>query len=351
MQTYNDILNRIIEIIEISENIRRNSKNEVLDIENFSLIRHYPIHKDYVEEFNRLLNAERTYYLLYQNKDSNVGEKNTKLLEECRNNSTQPDFLELAEIINRSFKRTANELYEYLGYYVLREDCNRFIELCKKLHVGPCVALRDLNPDDARKEINNSLFVNKEQGRRIKKYLFNEVEEKDEKVFEEQFIVVPEKQIEEASQEELAESNGSYVFVNADKPVLSCDFREIIYLGMSGQLTLKMVQTLKDLLTNAEFKELINLLIEYNIFTKGELSEIVEVSNNRVVTDIDELVGYFAIKDSLNVEGLKSLIPTIGLWNYHYMIDQLFKYGAIDFETYKDYLIENNLIDIRNGRN
>lgn len=348
MQTYNDVLNKIIEIIEISENIRRKSSNKELDVENFCLIRHFPIYKDYVETFNDLLNIERTYYLLYKNKDNNVGLKNIQLLEVCRNNINNPDYLELSEIINRSFKRTANELYEYLGYFILKEDYTRFIELCKKLKVGPCVALKDMNPEEAKQEVNNSLNNNKEQTRRIKKFIAKENDLKDERVFEEQFIVVPEKQIEDVISSDKTiseEAKGTHVFIKEDREILSCDFREIIYLGMNGQLTLKMVNILKELLTESEFKALIDLLIQYNIFTKAELSEIIEDSKNKVINDIDELVGYFAIRENLDINALKTLIPFIGLWNYHYMIDQLFKYGAIDFEAYRDYLIENNLYD------
>lgn len=343
MQTYNDVLNKIIEIIEISENIRKSSNDKKFDIENFCLIRHFPIYKDYVETFNDLLNIERTYYLLYKNKDSNVGYKNSQLLELCKNNLNNPNYLELSEIISRSFNKTANELYEYLGYFVLKEDYNRFIELCKILKVGPCISLKEMNPEDAKVEVQNSLNNNKEQTRRIKKHMEkNNVREEE---VEESAIFVPEIQIREVS----SDDNNNHL-LNDDKEVLSCDFREIIYLGMNGQLTLKMVNILKELLTELEFKELINLLIQYGIFTKAELSEIIEESKNKVINDIDELVGYFAIKENLNINGLKALIPSIGIWNYHYMIDQLFKYGAINFEDYKDYLIENNLYDSTSRR-
>lgn len=349
MQTYNDILNRIVEIIRISENIRKESSNTELDINSFSLIRHCPIYKDYVAEFNDLLNLERTFYLLHKDKEGNVSKKNNELLDECRKHSSQPDYLELSEIINRSFRHNATELYEYLGYYLLKEDYNRFIELCQKLSVGPCVVLKSLNLDEARKEIDSSLAINKAQGRRIKKHYLNGLDKKEPINLEEQFIVIPITDMEGAYQKKNTNQDNGFSKKKNETNDSHSNFREIIYLGMCGQLTLKMVEALSELLTPPEYEELISLLVKNSIFSKEEL-EVNDLNNKRVITDIDELVGFFATKKQLELEGLKTLIPTIGLWNYNYLMDQLYKFGAIDGDTYREHLIEKDLTDIQNGR-
>lgn len=115
---------------------------------------------------------------------------------------------------------------------------------------------------------------------------------------------------------------------------------------MTNQLTLKMVESLKELLTEKEFIELCNLLVQYKIFSRGELNSIGEYTT--IIHDIDELVGYLAVKEELYMDGLKAMIPAIGIWNFHYLIARLFEYNKIDLETYKNYLIEFNLLKDEN---
>lgn len=48
MDRYNDILEKIVDIIKTSETLRKNSKQKNFDRENFVLIKHFPIYKNYV---------------------------------------------------------------------------------------------------------------------------------------------------------------------------------------------------------------------------------------------------------------------------------------------------------------
>lgn len=328
MRTYYEILDKIVDIIRLSGNIRAKDMTGKFDVENFALLRHFPIYKDYVEEFSDLLNIERTYYLLNKNKDNNVGLKNNELLEICKKNIDDEKCLELFEIINRSFNHPARDLYEHNGYYVLKEDFNRFVELCKELKIGPFQSLLELGGELSKKELMNSLENNKEQGLRIREYIEKHLIEN--LVISDQIIFVPQNKLNEVINISLPNETKN----EKHSRIMDCEFKELIYLGINNKLTLDMIKTLKEILSEKEFEVLEKLLLEYNIFSEKELFLLKYEKGAKEINDIDELISFLLLQESINIDGLSALIPFIGNWNYHYMLAQLFKFGAINIDDY-----------------
>ena len=360
MKSYNEIFKRILEIIKLSDDIKNNFSSNNKD---FITLNHFTIYKSYVDEFIELLDAERTIFLLNQNKNNNVGKKNYELMKICKNGAKndiiyRDEFIRLYEILVSSFSHSALELIEHSGYYVLKSHYEEFCELCQKLKIGPNFSSKDVSVEEAKYIVKTNLGNHKAQYSRIKKHYEElvlkrnaEPELAKETEHEKEKIEIAESLLEEVTKDSELITEDVVELETVDKSegklqTLNCDFKEIIFLGMSGLLNVEMIVQLKAVLEKDEFKKLLDLLLEYKIFDDRTIFEIKRrlVTKFRVVSDINELVAYFAIRRGINIESLKSLIPSIGETNYHYLIDQLFRYGTIGIDEYKNYLIENNLL-------
>ena len=106
-------------------------------------------------------------------------------------------------------------------------------------------------------------------------------------------------------------------------------------------------------LTKEEAAERINTTLNNNTeqfkrikkyLSRNDVQEEKKEPTMKIVSDIDELVEYFTYRKPLNIDAFKLLIPHIGIYNFHYLIDNLYKNGAISFESYKAYLEEFNFI-------
>ena len=213
-----------------------------------------------------------------------------------------------------------------------------------------------MNNEESKNIIKTTLANHKDQYRRIKKHyedlvIKNDVDNNHSDEKEPEKIEIPETLLEEATKDSESVTDEVVDLKVLEKEegklqTLNCDFKEIIFLGMSGLLNVEMIVQLKGVLEKDDFKKLLNLLLEYKIFDDRTILEVKRrlVTKFRVVSDINELVAYFAIRRGINIESLKSLIPSIGESNYHYLIDQLFRYGTINIDEYKKYLEENNLL-------
>lgn len=360
MKSYNEIFNRILEIIKLSDDIKTNFSSKRRD---FITLNHFVIFKTYVDEFVELLDSERTIFLLNQNKGKHIGKKNFELIKVCRSNALKDviykeEYVRLHEILASSFNHSALDLIEHSGYYVLKIYYEEFCKLCQLLQLGPFVNVDGMNNSESKSIVKSALANHRAQYNRIKKYYDKLVLKKDdekipdlEKDDEKENIEIPEVLLEEVTKdtELIDEEVVAMDTIEKDEgklQTLNCDFKEIIFLGMSGLLNVEMIVQLKGVLDKEEFKKLLDLLLEYKIFDDRTILEIKRrlVTKFRVVTDINELVAYFAIRRGINIESLKALIPTIGETNYHYLIDQLFRYGTIGIDEYKSYLLENNLL-------
>lgn len=345
---YEDILNRMVEIITISEKKKKeleaqsmNNKNVNSQRDNdFMVFYPYYIYKEYILEFEELRNQELTYHILKT--DKYAGLKNQALIKECiskinDNVENKGAYEELINIINRSNGKSASELCYVNGYFICRNDLERFKEICNMYKVGFAKKIID-SKDEAMELIESTKNDVLEQKSRVQEHInkLNSV---------------------------VSDSKNNSFDLNIDNEnskssdlniTLNCKYKEIVYLGMLGYLNTNMIVELKNVMSDSEFKELLDILNEYMIFSHDELLNIGLDVNEKIkdFKTIDELVAYFAIRENLNIEALKILIPSIGLDNYHYLMDQLFKFNKIDMETYSNYLKEFNFItdDVKYSR-
>lgn len=343
MQTYGDIIKRISEIIELSE--QRKSEISVSELnENYNRYfvskLWYEIAVEYAKEFEELLDAERTFYLLKNAQTfDELNKYNGSLKVVCQARGSEEteftdDYLHLLEIINNAEGRNAFDLTEFKGYFIAKEDLTEFIRLCRSLKVGPYKVLKDSTKEEIMDTVNLALENRKDQYKRINNYLVSAYSEEINPTIEEQ---------------EKETTNKYTLFTTIDekpKDVLfnrkpnKTYYRELIYLGIIGKLSIEMVVELKNIMTTGEFELLLQDLQMWQIFTEKEFLKIKQgvYSSHTTIEDIDQLVGFFVTRENLNSKALETLIPFIGEENFDYMMDKLFKYGAIDTDAYLEYI-------------
>ncbi len=279
MKTYGDIINRISEIIANSQEMQKTNPNP----KNYTHLLYNDIYKDYVSELRDLLDIERTFSILLKSSEDETVKKNLDLLNLCEakikaNDSNVNDYITLMEIIKSSFGKTPLEITEYAGYFITKEQFANFLDLCRKLKIGPCIKLNELSSSASEQEIRNYLNTHKEQYQRINKYIAN---------------------------------------------------------NHKNQLN-----------------SLVTMVNSWHILNDQEFQELQNIDNLVVeeIDNIDKLIAYFATKKDFNPEALKVIIPFIGEYNYHYMLDELFKKGLIDTDYYLDY-VSNYLRSLENPNN
>ncbi len=318
METYGDIINRIIEILNYSKERKKEfSEDEIKD--NFSKIMHSDIANECAEEFRELLNAEMVFYKMQYGK--NIDLKNIALMEKCKerasiSNEETDDYLELLGILRSAKGGNPLTLREQNGYYVLKSDYPEFLRLCRKLSVGVSEKLINIPKDEFSKELKSNLEDSKVQRKRIITAMENlRSEEKGEK---EEVIEEPEK-----------DETGNFFS--------SKRYKELIYLGITGNLTVNMVADIKHVVNEAEFEILLNELQIFKIFTPEQIEEIKRIASQKVIyiKDIDEFINYMILLDDLNMTTLKRVVTQLyGYENYHYFIDKMYQYGKISYDEY-----------------
>ncbi|MBE6156684.1 MAG: hypothetical protein E7161_02950 [Firmicutes bacterium] len=301
--TYGSIMARIAELIQKGQNGKINGMSNIGSVRGYSII------EEDITEFSELLELENTFYLL--NTEETPTLNNDGLLKLCQerasvSNEYTNDYLALIEILNNAYGKTASELSEHLGYYIPKESIVSFYNLCNKLKVGPCTIIKSMTPEVAKGAISNSLTGKRLQFERIKNYMLKHFD-----CVVERASLIPEK-------------NNSR------------DFMEIVSLGIDGLLTKEMVASLKARLSKSDFQKLLDRLVAFNVFTNKEILRIESLVNSgkKESLDLDELVVFLAGRKQLEIESLKYLIPEIGIYNYHYVIDELFKLGVIKIDEY-----------------
>ena len=268
-------------------------------------------------EYNEVLNK-----IVDIIKQSNEIEKeyNLKKLE------VQDDFayiigFKIHKDLAKEFRNLLNEESKLFVSQLSSEESRELSQKIIDLNTGISPLLVDNNPDVVRNRLSFTRELSREQYKRITNFMY-----------ESKITSVPKK-------ESITIDTTNLKNEEVNKK-LNCDYKELVFLGMCGELTLNMISELKHLLNDEEYYNLLNTLYHYKIFSKEELLKARDegITNLKVINDIDELVAFLAIRKDLNIKALKGLIPVIGVTNYHYLIDQLFKYNAIDFDVYREYL-------------
>lgn len=332
--SHEEILKRIAEIINLSEKRSKIDK----DITNLIRFNHYLISNNYAEEFSLLIDIlidmERT--MLLYNDTNTPYEKTYQLLEECQDlykKENNPLYLELVTILNVSINcEDISELTEMQNYFIKRDKIKTFIDICRKLKVGVAKKLIDADKEELKKVVSGE--KEKSQRRRNNSYMENNLTKEEKR---EENIV----QIEDANNKQ-----------SLEEPMIKGKFKELIYLGMQNILTIDMVISLKNVLNDSEFGELLSNLGKFQIFSKEELYYIKNEATKtmKTINNIDELVAFLSMRSNINLNGLKALIPSIGIDNYYYLVDRLYQFGSIDFPQYKKHLQEFGFLENDNNK-
>lgn len=315
MKTYGEVINRIVEIINLSSGKVLPPGGEYKDY--FVRILGRDIDIDLAPELRGLLDIERTFSILANTPQEDVIKNNVELMGICKeraqsNDATTSDYLSLYEILRSSLGKSSIELTEYRRYFVPSESLTDFIMLCRKLKVGPNRMVRDMSPEELRKNVDESIRVQSEQFKRINYHLtrLSQISE---------------------TQTEVKENYS-----------IKMDYKIFLYLGFSGKLSLEVVKDIKKLLNPQEYELLLEIFLAGDIFTEEEIDELRQ-NKETIGEQIDEmnnLVELFATRKDLNIAALKLLIPAIGKVNYHFLIEELFKKGVVNDEDYLNHIKE-----------
>ena len=315
MLKYGDIIKRIKEIILLSENKKKHVTDN--NKSDFVKILHRCIDINLADEYKELLDIERTFYIMYNN--PNFKDKNLDLVKKCsdlvkNNNDIDGIYLSIVDILNRVHGMPAAKLIEYKGYFVLRDDLNSFIDLCRRGKVGPSILMNALDKDSIKENFNKDIINKQEQYKRIEQHLTSFTDKEEVSV------------------------NENYL------NILSVKHKEIILLGLSNKLTVEMVILLKNRLGIKEFNEILNELKAWSIFNDEEISKIENHLPIENFNEIDDLVNFLITKDNLIVETLMTFKNTLGEYNYNYLIQELYRYGKISYEDFQTLsIVQSNI--------
>lgn len=330
LKTYGDIIERIMEIIRISEQkMLAMDPNELKEHfnEHFAYILYSNIDVALVNEFRELIDAERTFFLIKNNSPLDSLDKTKILLEICKENSLPQNnncfyYDEIAQIINESYGRSAFDLTEYKGYYILRERLNRWLWLMRKLDLFPDE--RKMNETERKNEINRILYENHEQYQRLQEYLEQAKKQSDNSVKENNNVI------------DFNEYSGF-------KPTFkNKKFGDLVLVGLNGGLTKDTIKCLRFLYSDEDYEQLLTELLEWQIFNQNEIAEFRTIPKDSImVTDSMEQLLTFFINSKIKVEdanALRLLQPAIGYENLKTFVNILYLSGSIPTKVYEEYL-------------
>lgn len=332
IKTYGDIIRRIVEIIKLS----KNTKNELAEDEikenfnnHFTYILYNDIENSLVSEFKELIDAERTFTIMDNESPLVYLDKTRELLAMCEEKS-DPNYgnytyyVEIIQIIGESYGKSALDLTEYKGYYILRERFNKWLWLMRKLDLFP--EEKHMSTNEKNDAVDRYLFASHEQYFRIQKYLDQDLAntkfEKDEPTFK--FNL----------------SNRKH--------------SDLILLGLNGNLTIDYLRDLKFLYSNDEYQSLLDELLEWQIFSEEEISKLREIEpKSTVIIDgkdsLDKLVRFFCnnTKEITDANSLRLLKPVIGDGTLNSLVNTLHAIGLISEEVYEQYLTTDKDLTIK----
>lgn len=334
IKTYGDIIKRIAEIIKISEEKKKElDEAELKDNFNnhFTYILYYDIDSSLASEFKDLIDAERTINIMNNESPLVYLDKTRELLTLCEEKS-DPNYdnyvyySDIIQIISESYGKSALDLTEYKGYYILRERFNKWLWLMRKLDLFP--EERHMNTQEKYDAVNRYLFASHEQYFRIQKYL-----EKD---------LVNVKFENEEPTFKLNLNNKKH--------------SDLILLGLNGDLTIDYLQDLKFLYSSEEYENLLDELLEWGIFREDELAKLrgIEPKSTVIINgkdSIDNLIRFFSknAQEITDANSLRMLKPAIGDENLNSLINALHAVGVISEDVYEQYMALNNGMTIKNN--
>lgn len=330
VKTYGDIVERIMEIIRLSEQKRTTMDSEELKEhfnEHFAYILYSNIDVALVSEFRELIDAERTFCLMKNASPINCLDKTKELLEICKDNSVPQNnncfyYEEIVQIISDSYGKSAFDLTEYKGYYILREKVNRWLWLMRKLDLLPDE--RKMNDAERKNEVNRILYENYEQYNRLQSYLEQAKKQSDTSSKENNNVI------------DFSEYSGF-------KPTFkNRKFGDLVLVGLNGGLTKDTIKCLRFLYSDADYEQLLTELSEWQIFNQNEIEEFRNIPKDSImITDSMEQLLMFFVNSKIQVEdanALRLLQPAIGRENLMTFLNILYMSGSIPTNVYEEYL-------------
>ncbi len=317
LKTYGDVVNRLVEIIELSN--QRKSELSEEELKNFNQyfvrILYIDIFYEYAEEFKDLLDIENTFQILI---NSTLKNKNDDLILTCQskmniNNGDYNYYNELITILQNTKGKSGFDLKEYQGYLVLKSDYNRFLWLMRKLKLVP--EIKDLSEEEREKAVQDKIQKTKEQYKRLVPFFL-------------------------AKQKEEVKNTEKQEEISFSEHFTSSEFLSLLGDGIIGKLSFEQVLELRNKLTFEEYNALLEEFRIWHVFSDEELNKLKKANSrfSKYVSNIDELVGYFVKQKEVDIEALALLIPAIGKSNFRYLLSELYEYGAISLDDYTEYL-------------
>jgi len=307
LKNYGDIIGRLPEIIINGQTKKMQGTSEIISF------RGYFIEQSDIQEFRELLAIESSFYSL--NTRSDTTKLNDELLRLCekelKDNPNNTLYIRLLEILDNTFGKPCKDLAEYCGYYIFKENYLEFCELCTKLKVGPHSILRDSNNEFSKKVITENINNKHMQNERLKNYIESNY---NQKVYR------------------------SFLAENPNTGERNIIFEHVTFLGINNLLTINYVVNMRNIMSEEKFNQMLNIIKACKFFSEEEINQIHSLSNpaEKKTLNIDDLIEFFAKTKELDFDSLKDLIPLIGFYEYHYLIDELYKCGVITLDEWLD---------------
>ena len=316
----NDIIERIVEIINLSEKKEKelaNSGSEEVLTEEFL---GYYILKEYLKEFKDLCDAERTI-LIFQNTSAPLA-LNKKLIDKCDSVIAAKEenaslYEELKNLLMNALGKSLEELTEINGYYIERKSLSKFHELDHKLKFTNAI---NYTPEEVTEQLNHAAINNPAaRKRRIDRYRvvnkiisFNAYKNK---------------------------GNLSLGMANIRQDLLDSKHLEIVCLGLFGHLDLDGVRSLGYIYPEKEYTELLSELSTWGFF---EPEELLDLKDNHAIVEnpkLTEIIGQLALQKDLTFAGIYEFrnIEGIGMEGVKTMINILHMIKALSDEEYRKY--------------
>lgn len=296
MNSYQDLIKRIIDII-----------NKSMNKDNTIKILHFNILPEYYEEFRKLIEIENVWYELLTNINQYVNNNNQLALEaNVIKNENNYDLVEkLNEILKSSYGLTPFDLVIIDGYVISKNDEKSFIDITKKLHIGPYKPIVNVNDLNSKLDINRQRKLN--QHDRLKKNLPNY---------------------------ELDNNNDT----------INSKFKHLILLFNSGLLEKSALKYLSKALNDLEYISLLNDLKKYLILNEEEYNTFYSYRSGEpvVIDTIDELVLYLSNIKDLTIEMVMPFKEIYGASFLDNLILELYKKGVFEASEYDDYIKQKN---------
>ena len=295
--TYDLIINEIERYLTLS-------KGSV----DVSKICYFTVDKKYVKEFSELIEFENTWYLISEN---SMELRNNIISLKFEASKTHQDELasRLNNILDNVSSKPCSELKVIMGYIICKSDEEEFIEITKKLHIGPYKPLKDASSYD-KIRLLQEIKSNKKQFERINYHLTL-------------------KQVE------------SY------KSDIKASNKLVLYLQSAGFLKSGALEYLKDFIDYDSYQQMLDELYTFSAINKSTYEDL---KHKRKTTPeysstLLELTEYFQSLQDVQIDDVLKLVPVYGEYTIDSLLFELVKKNIITNQEYREYL------KIKNDRN